>query len=340
MHKYVNILALILLMLGDLQCNLLNPSHQLSQIPYPLMVSVRAGENVDIAIIDRDLSFSRLTDGEFNVAPEWSPDGQSIAYWTTIAGGLDEIFVMNADGTGKRNLTRTPSSYEQRPKWSPDGRMIAFDVLRETYGIGLIYADGSGQRFLTQSQRYNNITWEADGSALLFDKRVGTKQQIFSINVDGTNEHSLTPDTTKFFFGASVSPDGKYLAFQIKASDTTNILVVRERPSGSETTISEDALFPLWSPDASWLYFSERTQGFYRIFRSRLDGSGKQKVTSTLSRELGNHFVESITRDGQRVAFISTRGLESLIYVMNADGSDQHRVLDDPNAYRPRWKPR
>ena len=65
----------------------------------------------------------------------WSPDGKRIAYEGTpfhcqggspISGG--DIWVMNADGSGKTDLTpdANDGTYDEQPAWSPDGAMIAF----------------------------------------------------------------------------------------------------------------------------------------------------------------------------------------------------------------------
>ena len=54
---------------------------------------------------------------------------------------------MNADGSGLRNLTRSPA-YDGNPAWSPDGRKIAFGRDGEIY---VMNADGNGQRNLTRS---------------------------------------------------------------------------------------------------------------------------------------------------------------------------------------------
>jgi Tol biopolymer transport system component len=67
--------------------------------------------------------------------PSWSPDGTRIAFTGTayhcqagspIAGG--DIWVMNADGSGKTDLTpdANDGTYDEQPSWSPDGTQIAF----------------------------------------------------------------------------------------------------------------------------------------------------------------------------------------------------------------------
>ena len=52
--------------------------------------------------------------------PDWSPDGTRLAY-----GADDDIWVMNADGSGQDNLTKTPDA-EFGTAFSPDGTLIAF----------------------------------------------------------------------------------------------------------------------------------------------------------------------------------------------------------------------
>ena len=60
-------------------------------------------------------------------APAWSPDGRQIAFVTWHDGTAD-IFLMNADGGGVRNLTQSHALELNFPKWSPDGKTILYSA--------------------------------------------------------------------------------------------------------------------------------------------------------------------------------------------------------------------
>jgi Tol biopolymer transport system component len=79
--------------------------------------------------------------------PVWSPDGRKIAFQEQVNGNY-EIFVINANGTGTRQLT-TVAYDNTDPAWSPSGRQIAFLTTRDGGSdIYVMNVDGSGQRRL------------------------------------------------------------------------------------------------------------------------------------------------------------------------------------------------
>jgi TolB protein len=61
--------------------------------------------------------------GHVNEDPAWSPDGQRIAFQSNRTGAY-QIYVMKADGSDQRNLSRN-SANEYWPNWRPFQRPIA-----------------------------------------------------------------------------------------------------------------------------------------------------------------------------------------------------------------------
>jgi hypothetical protein len=79
--------------------------------------------------------------------PDWSPLGEAIVFQSPASGSWD-LYVINADGSGRRQLT-TDSAIEGLPAWSPDGQWIGYiSDVAGNWGIWIIRANGSERRQL------------------------------------------------------------------------------------------------------------------------------------------------------------------------------------------------
>jgi dipeptidyl aminopeptidase/acylaminoacyl peptidase len=93
-------------------------------------------------------------------APSWSPDGKKLAYYSNSEGNF-EIYVVNADGSGKVRLTNNPTN-DVLPVWLPDGSGILFRSDRDgRWSIFVMGPDGSNPRRLVDAQ-VNPNRWEWD----------------------------------------------------------------------------------------------------------------------------------------------------------------------------------
>ncbi|TNF23547.1 MAG: hypothetical protein EP329_27315 [Deltaproteobacteria bacterium] len=127
--------------------------------------------------------------------PTWSPDSARIAYADNTTGNY-EIFVANANGTGKTNLTSN-AAYDTMPAWSPDGTRIAFTTNRDgNTEIYTMATDGSNLVNLTQTadNETNGVVWSPDGTRIAYRKA----SRLWVMNADGSGQTLVTPTVYAF----------------------------------------------------------------------------------------------------------------------------------------------
>jgi WD40-like Beta Propeller Repeat len=89
----------------------------------------------------------------FQGQPSFSPDGKWIVYERNIADGNNGVWLMRANGTDLREVTRSPfGCCDTDPNFSPDGKTVSFvriKARRKLQAIFSVRRDGSGLRLLT-----------------------------------------------------------------------------------------------------------------------------------------------------------------------------------------------
>jgi Tol biopolymer transport system component len=159
---------------------------------------------IDILVMNVDgtgiINLTPIEDGAIAIAPAWSSDGTKIVFSQRDLCGylgcdLNDIYIMNADGTGVKQLTQNINAQDYDPHLSPDGSKIVFFSGRDTtnYDIFVMNADGSQITNLTNvlTGGFQDIspTWSPDGKQIAFESYLypDGPTHIFVMNTDGTN---------------------------------------------------------------------------------------------------------------------------------------------------------
>jgi TolB protein len=168
-----------------------------------------------------------------DIQPAWSPDASRIAFVKQNFDGTSAIWVMDADGGNKLQLTEDTST-NVHPNWSWDGKWLVFSSDRDgNLELYKIVPDGTGLTRITNTpkQHEDNPTWSPDQRFILFDACVATSfpcpgsanYDIFVMREDGSSRRRLTtdpsidwnatwsPDQTQIVFRSDRSPDGTEL---------------------------------------------------------------------------------------------------------------------------------
>lgn len=125
--------------------------------------------------------------------PEWSPDGQRIAF-ASNRDGDSEIFIMDEGTRNIRQLTHN-RCYDGRPRWSPDGKWILYETDCEggDWDLYLIDADGRNPRPVTVNATHDYApAWSPDGRWIAYAGNADGDYEIYLITPEGKHPQRLT----------------------------------------------------------------------------------------------------------------------------------------------------
>jgi TolB protein len=341
-----------------------------SKIAFLRSVNRARGESSDeLYVMNADGSGKRRLARSLagNHSTAWSPDGRKLVFAIQARGsaGLcdragpcnNELFLINADGSGLRRLTRNAVP-DGDAVWSPDGRKIAFLSRRggTLADVFVMNADGSDQRNLTRKPG-NEVApaWSPDGRAIVFSavppgqrlwvggsrSASGPYRDVYVMNADGSNQRNLSHTQEAEEWAGGWSPDGRTIAFSAYDGQSNRIFVINADGSGRRALTHEiTETFMSWSPDGRKIAFLD--DGALSVVNA--DGSGLRRLARNVAFS-----GQSWSLDGRKLIFVRLRHPKKVrpamgeppppspspaadLWVMNADGSGQQNLTRTPTT--------
>ena len=211
---------------------------------------------------------SRIADGlAWEVQPRFSPDGRRIAF-TSDRGGGDNIWLMNADGSDKRQVSKEKFRLLTQPTWSPDGRFIA-----------------ARKHFTTQRSAGTGEIWlyhVSGGAGVPLIERANPQFQ------KELGEPAFSPREQAIYYTRNTTPGN---TFEYAQNSLTGIFAIEryDMKTGEVTTAVSGyggAISPAPSPDGKHMAFIRREEGQSKLFVKNLETGAEREIYGALDLDL------------------------------------------------------
>ncbi|MBC8180012.1 TolB family protein [candidate division KSB1 bacterium] len=203
------------------------------------------------------------------------------------------IFMMDSDGSNKKNLTENL-------------------IIGEYSGVGVNDVSSDGLKILFSHHATDTIEWDTKYTTYIMDINGQNKERL--------NNTSLRPFHPKF------SPDGLYIVFD--ATENVDDIYIMNSDGSNIRNLTNDSdrdWFPQFTPDGSKIIYRSEKNDNMDIYSINFDGTNKTNLTND-GKLWGAHYC--ISSDGSKIVYTSSKDGQSNLYLMNIDGTNQIKLTN------------
>ena len=250
-----------------------------SRIAYVTSSGSPAEYRLQVADTDGYNPQTLLTSKEPIMSPVWSPDGSRLAY-VSFETGMSAIFVHDVH-TGAREKIAAFEGVNSAPAWSPDGSKIALTLSKD--GNPDIYVYALRNKALTRLTSHWSIdtepAWFPDSKSLVFTSSRSGKPQLYEVSLNNSARPERLTFEGNYNASASVSPDGKVIAFVHGAGNSYKIAVLY-RDTRMMQVLTDGPLdeSPDFAPNGAMILYASQHRGKAVLAAVSTDGRQKQRL--------------------------------------------------------------
>ncbi|MBC7899793.1 MAG: PD40 domain-containing protein [Saprospiraceae bacterium] len=201
----------------------------------------------------------------------FTPDGKIV--YTSMAGGNDGIWIMDADGRNRKRLT-SPETVAFYPSVTVDGRFIFYNVeVGRIRRIWRMDVDGGNQK-----EMFAGSNPQTAAGLMVYADRAA----FWKVSVDGGEPIKITEEPR--LSRCAVSPDGKFLACQFDPPDTDASIKLFSVDTGEllkEFKVKLELPARIrWAPDGRFITYVSRLDGLRDIWSQPIEGGEPKKLTN------------------------------------------------------------